>query len=120
MLLPLPCAYSQSQSLPGSASGRPLNLSQTRYRLRAGEPVKIDGTAETLEFIRSATQRSARIDDAARQGFVVGPSVTGELVLAVSLLTPPGNYTLRVRTHVAACGARRAFASCFFKSGGHS
>lgn len=74
---------------------RPLVLNESRYSLRAGEPVRIVAPAETIAFIRAAKTRRATVRSAARAEIVVGPDVSGDgILLAASLTMPPGEYTV--------------------------
>lgn len=79
---------------------RPLVLGETRYSLRAGEPVRLDAPVETVSFLRAAkirrlTTRGA--SQASRSGFVVGPNVASDgILLAASLTMPPGEYTVEM------------------------
>ncbi len=75
-------------------SRHPLSLNQTAYRLRPGERIAINAPLEDLDFIRGAKTRSAKITETQGKGFVVGTSVTGEVVLAASLTMPPGEYSV--------------------------
>jgi len=54
------------------------------------------GSPESLDFLRAAKQRTVRTSDGAPRGFVVGESSTGDVLIAASLLTPPGEYALTV------------------------
>jgi uncharacterized protein (TIGR03437 family) len=74
--------------------GRPLAVLQTRYRLRAGERVRIDVPSETADFIRSAKSRTA-MPDGQRRAFAMGPNVAGDqILLGVPLTTSPGEYAV--------------------------
>ena len=83
---------------------RPLALIETEYRMRAGKAISISLPIQSREFVRAAAKsrapvarvdRAVKSDGAEKKGFVVGPGVNGEdLVLAASLLTEPGDYTV--------------------------
>lgn len=74
---------------------RRLDLNETRYHLRPGSPATLMAQVETLEFLRDASSRAAIARGFETQGFVIGPSVSGnEILVAASLLTEPGDYTL--------------------------
>lgn len=103
-------AQSAEQALPGSHAGRPLALTQTHYRLRAGERVPIVAEQETLEFLRTAKTRSAKIVEAEGRGLVVGPNASGDQVLlAASLRAKPGEHTVTVSA-ISADGEERTAA----------
>jgi uncharacterized protein (TIGR03437 family) len=77
----------------------PLTLHQTRYRLRAGEPVKIDAPRETLDFLLHAKTRRVEIAGKEIRGFVVGPNRAGDqILLGVSLTMKPGEYRVSLST----------------------
>lgn len=105
--------FAQAPSAPaGSRShpGRPLALSQTHYRLRAGERAPIVAAQETLDFMRNAKSRSARIAEGDGKGLVVGPNASGDQVLlAASLLAKAGEYIATVAA-VSADGEERTAA----------
>lgn len=87
----------QTRAAGGAGAVRPLELRQTLYRLRAGAPARIAAPQETLDFILNAQRRSVTIGGTEARGFVLGPGVAGdEVLLAASLTTPPGNYTLTI------------------------
>lgn len=71
------------------------SLNQTAYSLRPGERIAINAPSEELEFIRSSNKRSTKTETHGN-GFVVGPSLTGEVVLAASLTMPPGEYSVTI------------------------
>jgi pimeloyl-ACP methyl ester carboxylesterase len=71
-------------------------MNQTHYRLRVGERVPIDAPSDVLDFVRNAKSRSVKINGAPANGFVVGSSISGEVLLAASLTTQPGEYTVTV------------------------
>jgi pimeloyl-ACP methyl ester carboxylesterase len=75
---------------------RPLTLNRTDYRFRAGERVLLEAPPETLDFIRNAKSRSVMVNGEQPKGFVIGHNVSGEVVLAASLTTPPGDYTVTI------------------------
>jgi hypothetical protein len=64
---------------------RPLELNESRYTLRAGEPVRILAPAETVAFVRGAKTRRVTVRGAARSGFVVGPNVAGDELLVAGI-----------------------------------
>jgi hypothetical protein len=66
-----------------------MELQQTWYELKMGEPVAIAASSETLDFLSSATTRGVSIGNAKAEGLVVGPDRTGRMVLAASPLAKP-------------------------------
>ena len=88
------CALSvQAQNLPARVS--PLTFAQAPYRLRAGEARTINGSREALDFVRKAKSRRLKNGGQLAPGFVVGPGVKdGEVLVAASLTTKPGEYLL--------------------------
>ena len=90
------CLVGQPQTgTPVPRGVRPLALSQTQYRLRAGERTAIVAPQETLDFIRDAKTRTMTINGTPGRGFVVGQSVRGDqILLAASLTMKPGDYTV--------------------------
>jgi len=91
----LTCGIITASAQVQSPAFRRLSLAQDRYRLRAGDRVPIAAPKETLEFRRSAKTRTVSVNGTQGRGFVVGPSVKGDQVLlAASLTTKPGEYTV--------------------------
>jgi hypothetical protein len=89
------CAAATAQVGLGSDPVHLLALQQTKYRLRAGEAVPVAAPRETLDFIRNARNRVARVSGVSEDGFVLGPSARGDqVVLAASLAMKPGEYTV--------------------------
>jgi uncharacterized protein (TIGR03437 family) len=85
-----------------------MELQQTWYELKMGEPVAIAASSETLDFLSSATTRGVSIGNAKAEGLVVGPDRTGRMVLAASPLAKPGEYTVTVSATSAAGEVRQA------------
>src|ERR1700690_3802272 len=80
-----------------SAVGRALMLQPTKYRLRAGEAIKLEAAAETRDFLLKAKVRRASVPGFTRPGLVVAPNVAGdEVLLAASLTMAPGEYSVTV------------------------
>jgi uncharacterized protein (TIGR03437 family) len=85
-----------------------MTLHQTRYRLRAGEPAKIDAPPETLDFVWNAKSRTVTIGGAQARGLVFGPNGRGDQVLlAASLTMKPGEYAVTLSA-VSGAGEERA------------
>ena len=83
-------------------------LQQTRYEMRAGEPTPIAAPGETLDFLLHAKSRRAEIAGTQAGGLVVGPNKTGDqILLAASLRTKPGEYTVKLSA-TSAAGEERA------------
>src|ERR1035438_3103625 len=90
---------------------RPLSVLQTRYRLRAGEPAKIDAPPETLDFLRKAKHLTVTIGGAEGKGLVLGPSMRGgDILLAASLTMKAGEYAVTLSA-VGESGEERAAAA---------
>jgi uncharacterized protein (TIGR03437 family) len=90
-----------------------LELQQTRYELRMGEPTPILASSETLDFLSAAKTRTIetrRVEAAGAEpkGIVVGPDRTGRMVLAASPLAKPGNYSVTVSATSATGEQRQA------------
>jgi hypothetical protein len=86
------CAVSALAARPVSRPVHPLAVQQTKYRMRAGAFVQVAAPRETLDFIRNARSSGVSV-----QGFVVGTNWMGDqMVLAASLTTRPGEYTLKI------------------------
>ena len=65
-------------------------LVESRYEIRAGEPVRIEAPAETVDFLLHAKTRRVSIE-----GLVVGPGYTpGQILLAASPRAKPGKYNV--------------------------
>lgn len=70
-------------------------LGQTRYEIRAGEPVQLAASGETVDFLLKAASRHVVSADGDAGGFVAGPNRAGDRVmLAASLRTKPGDYAV--------------------------
>jgi uncharacterized protein (TIGR03437 family) len=76
---------------------RSLTLNQSRYRLRAGESTRLDASPETLDFLLHAKTRSLEIDGKEARGVAVGTNrAEDQVLLAASLRTKPGEYTVKL------------------------
>ena len=72
------------------AQTAPMALVESRYEIRAGEPVRIEAPAETVDFLLHAKTRRVSIE-----GLVVGPGYTpGQILLAASPRAKPGKYNV--------------------------
>jgi uncharacterized repeat protein (TIGR01451 family) len=86
---------------------RALMLQPTKYRLRAGEAIKLETAAETRDFLLKAKVRRASVPGFTRPGLVVAPNVAGdEILLGASLAMKPGLYAVNVSA-VADTGEER-------------
>jgi len=94
-----------------SPLAKPMDLQQTWYELRIGEPVPIVAPTETLDFLRTAKNRKIAMGGAAdgdnSAGFVVGADRTGRMVLAASPRVTPGQYTVVLSATNAAGESRQ-------------
>jgi hypothetical protein len=71
-------ATAQSTQTPGAVPavktvGKAMELQQTRYELRPGEPAQISATDDTLDFLLKAKSRRIQFGSAPAEGLVVGP-----------------------------------------------
>lgn len=73
-----------------------LEFHQARYRLRAGEAARVYAPPGTLDFARKAKMRSTRIRSTKGPGFEVGHDANGDLLIAASLTTEPGEHIVEV------------------------
>lgn len=104
--LPIACAISFFPFSAG-AQVKPMALKQSRYELRAGEPVPIAAPGETMDFLLKASNRKAVPLNGSGAGFVAGPNRTGDQVmLAASVRTPPGEYAVTLSA-TSATGEQR-------------
>ena len=72
------------------AQTAPMALVESRYEMRAGEPARIEASAETVDFLLHAKSRRVSIE-----GLVVGPGYTpGQVLLAASARVKPGEYNV--------------------------
>jgi uncharacterized protein (TIGR03437 family) len=104
------CAALMACALSAAAQSavRPLEIGQTRYELRKGEPVRIAASDETLAFLLNARSRTITVADAPATGIVVGQDRSGAAVLAASLRAKPGEYDVTVTATSAAGETRQA------------
>jgi len=88
-------AVAQTPRTPGAAQTiARLEVQQSRFELRAGESAQIPVASDTLDFLLSAKTRRAEIAGGAG-GFVVGPNRgRDQVLLAASVRTEPGEYTV--------------------------
>ncbi len=89
-----------------------MELQQTWYELKMGEPVAIAASSDTLAFLANAKSRKVEIGGAETggtkaEGLVIGPDRTGRMVLAASPLAKPGQYTVTISATSAAGEERK-------------
>jgi len=87
---------------------KPMEVQESRYELRMGEPVQIAAPQETLDFLKNARQRSIRFAGQPAAGLVVAPNRTGDMVLAASSQAKPGEYAVAISATSAAGEERQA------------
>jgi uncharacterized protein (TIGR03437 family) len=92
-----------------AAQFRSMDLQQTHYQVRPGEPVAVAASSETLEFLRSAKSRSVQFAGAKAAGLAIAPNRSGQMVLAASVRAKPGTYNVAV-TATSASGEVRQSA----------
>ena len=78
------------------AQTAPMELQQTTYELRKGEPVAISAPSETLNFLYTAKSRKVAVAGTPVPGLAIGPDRAGHIVLAASQRTKPGKYNVTV------------------------
>jgi len=82
---------------------RAMTLQQTRYEIRAGEPIQIAAQGESLDFLLNAKSRRVEMPGTQAGRLVVGLAKTGgHVLLAASLGTKPGEYTAKLSATSAA------------------
>ncbi len=101
--------------LAASALTRPMELRQTRYEVRAGEPAEVSAPSETLDFLSAAKTRRVEVAGAAAEGIVVAPNRAGKMVVAASLRAKPGEYAVTISAASATGEERQAAATVLVK-----
>jgi uncharacterized protein (TIGR03437 family) len=102
-------AAQSPQAFAAAPTTKAMELQQTRYELRAGEPAQISAASDTLSFLLKAKSRRIEIQGAQADGLVVGPNRAGDgILLAASLRAKPGDYTVTLSAKSAAGEERRA------------
>jgi uncharacterized protein (TIGR03437 family) len=87
-----------SFAISAATANRPLEVQQTSYELRAGEPAQIIASDETLEFLLKA-----KTIGVSNPGLAIGPNRAGDrILLAASQRMQPGKYSLRISATSAA------------------
>jgi uncharacterized protein (TIGR03437 family) len=90
----------------GARSG--LDLQQTSYEVRMGEPVLLAASNDTIDFLASAKKRTLQIEGSNADGFVLGPDRAGRIVLGASPRVKPGQYSVTVSATSATGEERQA------------
>ena len=80
-------------STAGAQPRRSLGLNERRITFHAGEAAHLSASDDDAQFVRSAKARTAKAE---HQGFVFGVDSRGEMMLAASLTTPPGEYAVSI------------------------
>jgi uncharacterized protein (TIGR03437 family) len=112
-LLLMCCALDTAAQSPQSIAALPtaklMEMQQTRYELRAGEPAQISAASDALNFLLKAKSRRIEIQGAKAEGLVVGPNRAGDgILLAASLRAKPGEYTVTLSAKSEAGEERQA------------
>jgi uncharacterized protein (TIGR03437 family) len=109
MCCALDTAAQRPQSIATLPTARLMELQQTRYELRAGEPAQISAASDALNFLLKAKSRRIEIQGAKAEGLVVGPNRAGDgILLAASLRAKPGEYTVTLSAKSEAGEERQA------------
>ena len=101
--------------LSAAAQTRPMDLQQTRYELRLGEPATIAASSDTLDFLRNAKTRRIEVAGAPADGLVVAPDKSGQMVLAASMKAKPGEYAVTITATSASGEVRQAAVTVVVK-----
>jgi uncharacterized protein (TIGR03437 family) len=97
------------QTLAAVPTVKAMELQQTRYELRAGEPAQISAASDALNFLLKAKSRRIEIQGAQADGLVVGLNRAGDgILLAASLRAKPGEYTVTLSAKSEAGEERQA------------
>lgn len=112
-LLLLCCAVgagAQSPPTPSALSTvKAMELQQSRYELRMGEPAQVSASRETLDFLLTAKSRRIEVGGAQAEGLVAGPNRAGDgMVLAASARVKPGEYAVTLSATSQAGEERQA------------
>jgi uncharacterized protein (TIGR03437 family) len=78
------------------AQGR-LDLQQSRYQLRPGQPAVLAASQETVDFLLSAKARTVEVDGQPEAGLVAAPNrARDRVMLAASARIKPGKHTVKI------------------------
>ena len=83
-------------SVQAAETAKTLELTQTWYELKIGQPVPLSAASESLDFLLKATTRNVRIGESEATGFVVGKDRSGQMVIAASPLAKSGRYNITI------------------------
>jgi uncharacterized protein (TIGR03437 family) len=74
-----------------------LELRQSRYHLRPGEPATLAASQDTIDFLLAAKTRTVEVDGQPEAGVVFGPNrARDRILLASSARVKPGAHTVRI------------------------
>jgi uncharacterized protein (TIGR03437 family) len=105
-LMLMGCAFHASAQTPAAKA---MELQQTRYELRPGEPAQVSATSDTLDFLLTAKTRTIQFGGASTDGLVVGPNKAGDqILLAASQRAKPGEYAVTITATSASGEVRQA------------
>jgi uncharacterized protein (TIGR03437 family) len=106
-LLVIGCALDMA-----AQNAKPMELQQSRYELKPGEPAQLSTTSETLDFLLTAKSRKIQFGGASTEGLVVGPNKAGDqIMLAASQRAKPGDYAVTISATSASGEIRQAAMS---------
>jgi uncharacterized protein (TIGR03437 family) len=105
-LILIACAFHASAQTP---TAKAMELQQSRYELRPGQPAQVSATSDTLDFLLTAKTRTIQFGGASTDGLVVGPNKAGDqILLAASLRAKPGEYAVTITATSASGEVRQA------------
>jgi uncharacterized protein (TIGR03437 family) len=111
------CSLSATSAAGQTPLAQGVNVTQTRYELRAGEAIPIVAPQATVDFLAHSKTRQVAVvssgtsGTALSGGLVVAPNRTGDqILLGASLRMKPGEYTVNLSASNAA-GATGAAAA---------
>src|ERR1700693_3272537 len=103
----IPAQYPQTPATLPAAKA--MELRQTRYEIRAGEPAQVSAASDAVDFLLKVKSRRIEIEGAAAEGLVVGPNRAGDgILLAASLRAKPGEYAVTLSAKNEAGEERQA------------
>ncbi len=86
-----------------TAQIQPMALKQARYEIRAGAPVPLSASSDTVDFLLKA----AKLSVVPAVGLIIGPNRAGnQLMVAASLQAKPGEYAVTLSA-ASASGEQR-------------
>jgi uncharacterized protein (TIGR03437 family) len=88
-----------------TAQIQPMALERARYEIKAGAPVPLSASSDTVDFLLKA----AKLSVSPAVGLTVGPNRAGnQVMLAASLRTKPGEYSVTLSATSATGEPRQA------------